>query len=356
SASKSTTSTTLSGVDMIDTNQPAATAQTLYVYQPGNVIDEYQGTASQSLQQLEQGAPVVIQGNSTTYSPEAGLRWEWQLQTDLTRTVEQASNETNVPPFSETAWTFTPVPGLPENDYWYYLPNVPNADISNGTSQPTGWTQVDTGLENTDFQETISGSVQSWLWAGYVYHNGDYGFQPTDPAVYEPPDASYKPNQIEDPWEYYFATEAELTLTDSVKADNPIGIDFSGPAQAAVSITSDQPVILAGNVANPLGDTTITAPSITQSSSATTTSNNLTLDATGGVGTSTQPLSASLTDNGVLNVQAGSQGVYLNLGSGAQLGTVNSAGNIVINATNSLAAKTFFLNPGASLTPGESLF
>ena len=114
----------------------------------------------------------------------------------------------------------------------------------------------------------------------------------------------------------------ELTLTDSVKADNPIGIDFSGSAQADVNITSDAPVILAGNIANPAGDTTITAPSITQTASATITSNNLTLDATGGVGTATQPLNASLTANGVLNVQAGSQGVYLNLGSGALLGVV----------------------------------
>src|SRR5208337_3040649 len=240
SASKSTTSTTLSGVDIIDTNQPSATEQTLYVYQPGNAINEYQGTASQSLQQLEQGAPVVIQGNSTTYSPEAGLRWEWQLQTTLTRTVEPVSNGTNVPPYSETPWVWASVPGLPQNDPWYYLPNVPNAGLSNGTSQPTGWMVVDPGLP--DFQETISGTVQNWLMGYYVYHNGDYGFQPTDPAVYEPPDAPYKPNQIEDPWAYYFATEAELTLTNSVKADNPIGIDFSGPAQASVNITSDTPV------------------------------------------------------------------------------------------------------------------
>ena len=173
--------------------------------------------------------------------------------------------------------------------------------------------------------------------ADYVYHRGDYGFAPTNPSVTDPTDNNY----VEDPWAYYFATEVQLTLTDSVKADNPIGIDFTGSSQAEVNITSDEPVILAGNITNALGDTTITAPSVTQTSSATITTNNLTLTATKGVGTATQPLNASLTAGGVLNVQAGSQGVYLNLGSGALLGVASSEtsgtyGDVVLSATGSL--------------------
>ncbi len=343
SASKSTTSTSLNGVDIIDTNQPAATGQTLFVYQPGSVIDEYQGTAGQTEQQLQQGSPVaVIQGNSTSYSPEAGLRWESQLQTDLTRTVTPNSG-TGESPFSETPWAYTAVSGNPENDPWYYLTSQ-NGDISDASSQPAGWTVDDAGLPA--FEETISGNVLNWVMADYIYHNHDYGFAPTDPAVPAPP-GDPKAGQLEDPWAYYFATEVELTLTESVKADNPIGIDFSGPAQATISITSDTPVILAGNIANPLGDTTITAPSITQEPAATITTNNLTLNnlpltATGSVGTATQPLDASLTANGVLNVSAGSQGAYLNLGSGALLGQVTAGkastgyGNVVLSATGSL--------------------
>ncbi len=336
SASKSTTSTSLSGVDIIDTNQPAATEQTLFVYQPGSVIDEYQGTAGQTQQQLEQGSPVaVIQGSSTSYSPEAGLRWEWQLQTDLTRTITQNSG-TGEAPFSASPWAYTAVSGNPENDPWYYLTS-PNGDISDASSQPAGWTVVDAGLPA--FEETISGNVLNWYMADYIYHNGDYGFAPTDPPV----DDSSDNDLVEDPWAYYFATEAELTLTESVKADNPIGIDFSGSSQATVSITSDTPVILAGNIANPLGDTTITAPSITQEPSATITTNNLTLTATGGgVGTATEPIDANLTANGVLNAQAGSEGVYVNLGSGALLGEVSAGnrstgyGDVVLSATGSL--------------------
>ena len=219
SASKSATSTSLSGVDIIDTNQPAASEQMLYVYQPGNVIDLYQGTAGQTEQELEQGSPVaVIQGNSTSYSPEAGLRWEWQLQT----TMQQLNL---VPGTSSSAgWGFdiADVPGLTANNPWYYL-NVPNGDVSNGTSQPTGWTVVEPGLPA--FQETISGTVTNstaFNNGEFFYHNGDFGFNPTNPTYNDG-------FGIVDPWSYIYALEAELTLTESVKADNSFGIDFSGP-------------------------------------------------------------------------------------------------------------------------------
>jgi hypothetical protein len=329
SASTSTASSTLSGVDIIDTNLPAATEQTLYVYNPGGVIDEYQGTASLSPQQLEAGSPFnAVQGNSISYSPETGLLWQWQLQT----TMEQSSLQTG--DIATAGWTAdtVDVPGTTASNPWYYL-TTPNGTAADGTITPTGWTTVDTSVPDSDipdFQETISGAVLEDLNTGGEFQtNGHFGFATTEPA-------DIVDGVTIDPWTFEYATEAELTLTLSIKADNPIGINFSGPAQAGVSITSDTPVILDGNITNPLGNTTITASSITQTASATITSNNLTLDATGGVGTASQPLAASLTANGVLNVQAGSQGVYLNLGSGALLGVIDSGGDVVLNATGSL--------------------
>ena len=136
SASKSTTSTTLSGVDIIDTNQPAATEQTLFVYQPGNVIDEYQGTAGKTEQQLEQGSPfAMIHGSSTSYAPLAGLRWRWQLQTTLTRSPI---------PGGLGPWGFASslVDGETNNNNpWYYLDangNPTPADSTGTTSTPFG--------------------------------------------------------------------------------------------------------------------------------------------------------------------------------------------------------------------------
>ncbi len=230
------------------------------------------------------------------------------------------------------------------NDPWYYLDatGAPTPVIG-GSSTPFG--QLVQGQPGGPaFEETITGGVDYWVPAIYIYHqvngNYDYGFAPTpipvgDYTTGTNPHAGT--GDIELPWVYYYAADAYLTLTDSVAADNPISISFSGAPQGSVTITSNAAVTLAGNIVNPNGTTTITAPSITEDSTASTlTSHNLNLVVTGGVGTATQAVNASLTDGGVLSIQAGSQGVYLNLGSGALLNTVTSTGDIVINATGGL--------------------
>ena len=160
SASKSTTSTTLSGVDIIDTNQPAATEQMLLVYQGGNVIDEYQGTAGQTEQQLEQGSPVaVIQGSSTSYAPEAGLRWQWKLQTTLARSSV---------PGGLGPWGFASslVDGENNNNNpWYYLDanDKPTAADSTGTTSTPFGQLVTKSDSDPAFEESISGTVQNWF-------------------------------------------------------------------------------------------------------------------------------------------------------------------------------------------------
>jgi hypothetical protein len=326
-ASASGTSSSLSGVDIIDRN-PDVNMQSLYVYRPDNVIDLYVGSVSETQQQLEQGTPTEQTGNTSSYTPETGLRWEWQLQTTMQRLGLVPGNITTA------GWSpdLTDVPGVnnPDNP-WYYL-NTQDGNAQQGTIQPTGWTIVDPTDENTEFLETMSGAVTDVLApVGHAF-DGAHGFATTNPP-------SKDPNGHEiDPWTFMYALEAELTLTSSVKADNPIGISFSSGTLAAINITSSQPVVLAGNIADPQGDTTISATSITQSSSASLTSNNLTFTATGGVGTSSQPLSASVTTGGVLSVQAGHEGVYLNLPSGALLGTISSGtvsnpGDVVLNAS-----------------------
>jgi hypothetical protein len=357
SASNSTTSPWLSGVDIIDRFYDTPT-HTLYVYQPDNTIAVYAGTADQSVQQLQQGPPVqVISGQEASYSPASGLRWQWQLQT----TIQQPGNIFH--PFtpgtvSTAGWAFDTQgvenpgdenhPGGLQNldqNPWYYL-KVQDGDINDGTTTPTGWTVLAPELHDYDFEETISGTVTGFRQLTVHYHDGHFGFAPTNPPF------SDSRGEV-DPWTYIYATRAELTLTNSVKADNPIGINFAGPTQATVTITSSTPVTLEGNIANPLGDTTISAPSITQDSSATITSNTLTLDTglAGNVGTASQPVSASLTENGVLKVQAGSGGVYLDLDSGAVLHQVNASnGDVVVNATGSLVAGSETSIQGNSIT------
>jgi len=63
----------------------------VYKYVPGTGISVYQGSASETYAWLEQNtAPIQnISGTSTTYSPRAGQRWEWQLQASLSRTYTE---------------------------------------------------------------------------------------------------------------------------------------------------------------------------------------------------------------------------------------------------------------------------
>ncbi len=71
----------------------------------------------------------------------------------------------------------------------------------------------------------------------------------------------------------------------------------------------------------------------------------------GMVGSADAPLDVQTTAGGILNVQAGNQGVYLNLGSAAQIGQVTAGsalsgyGDVVLSATGDL-------NPASGLPAG----
>ena len=144
------------------------------------------------------------------------------------------------------------------------------------------------------------------------------------------------------PGNYSYVDSASITLTNSVKADNPIGIDFSGLTSGVVTINSNAPVILSGNVINPDGNTTITAQgSITNLADASLDSNNLTLKATGGSSTvQAVPTGAQQLWN---NATGGSFTLSVNVG-----GQIETAGPLTFNATGTPAAS------GARRPPGRA--
>ncbi len=319
SASPAPGSPEVSEVDINDTLQSQSPdPQTLYVYDPGGGIEEYQGTASASAQQLQQGLaagdwlpPTLISGSSTTYSPRAGMRLEWQYEATLSRTFSftynpslNVLNSTTVPTIG--AWGFdTPntndsVVGEPD---WEYVNPVTGAPEPAPTSellfnQPGG----------PAFQETISDQVNAQQAVHWYYPAGTDGFASGPTTPYGGNDNNgYYNDQADQPkpmiyWSYLFPTSVSVILTDSVSASNPIGINFTGPSHSSVSITSDASVRLAGEIVNTAGTTTITVKSDSNtikndplsitavSSSATILTDNLTLNAPkGSVGTMTPP-------------------------------------------------------------------
>ena len=178
--------------------------------------------------------------------------------------------------------------------------------------------------------ESISGSSSDDSQYTIHYHDS-FGFSNTEN------DPGYG---TADPWTYYFPQQINITLQMSVKADNPIGIHFSGGDSGYVLINSDADVFLTGDIDNPNGDTTInTTGNITPSPDATIESDDLTLSAGGDIGTG-NPLVATITKGGILDASSGSPGMVIDLTGGAILGTIAAAGNgpVVLDAQGSLQA------------------
>ena len=463
--SNSQTTTVQSTVDITDTNQ-TSNPQTLYVYQPGQPIDVYQGAAGATLG--TGNASSTINGTSTTYQPETGLRWQWEEQASLGRTINynpQVGNSS----FNISNWAWT---SGTQSDPWQFIDpatgnvyhdptsglNVPVGQLAltselfnnagggtftitvnvNGTAETTtainynasasdletalnnltGVTATVTGygkthdpwvingtgfsaisvtdslkgsgaestlttgvseLENnatggtftikatvngnaettspinfnapvgalqsaldsltgvtatvigegtaTDpwiisgsgfstlsvadsltgtgakstltgefaaFSESITGSsAHGYTWDVDYHHDGNgnthYGFANQDgpgDLNYSASDSTYHSDDGGSDWYYEYVNSATLTLTSSVKADNPIAVDFSGLSTGNVTITSNAPVIVDGKITNPNGNTTITAQGgVTETATGSVTSNNLTLTATGGSST-----------------------------------------------------------------------
>jgi len=301
------TNAAVSQVDIIDTLKQT---QTLYVYQSGQNIAVHQGSVNESLANLQNSAPsYTVNGSSASYDPSAGTRWQWTLTASLSRTV---SND------GQWVWNF---PTSQPNNPWQFLDSSGNA-----TSTSVGQVISNSSLENTAFYESISG--YSFAYGQPVnYHDNHFGFS-----------APSGGGNV-DPWVYYFADLASLTLTSSVKADNPIGINFFGTATGDITITSNAPVIIEGQIVNPLGTTSITAQgNITETAGASLESNGLTLQAIGGSSTvKTVPAGALQLSN---NASGGTFTISVNINGKTQTTAplaYNAIGAVLQAALNSLA-------------------
>ncbi len=317
--SNSQTSTLASTVDITDTNK-TTNPQTLYVYQPSTtnpVIEEYQGAAGAT---LGTGSSSNINGTSTTYQPESGLRWQWVEQATLGRKITYNSQSGS---FGISPWNWTS--GTTGNPWQYIDPSTNQVyiDPTTGVNVPIGQlTTNNQALENTAFTESITGSSSvGFIWDIEYHHDSNgqthYGFATTD----GPGDPNYSANTPPydsssgaSDWYYNYVNSATLTLTSSVKADNGVQVDFSGLSTSDVNITSNAPVILAGQITNPNGNTTITAQGgVSETATGSVTSNNLTLTATGGSST-------------VAAVPAGAIQLWNNAQSGSFTLSVNVSG------------------------------
>jgi hypothetical protein len=302
----------VSRVKIVDRLRPDAGNTTTYLFTPGQGVSSYQtGFGNDPILSGPNATPLLssTSGSSGQFVPVSGARFEWIQQAELTRDISFSNGVTN-----DGNWQFSNIQS--DGNPWHFL-NANNQPVSDLNAQG----RVVVGSSNPyAFQETMTASINNYFTVnhGYGCSSGcNYGFIQLDP------------NDQFARWFYNFPTDVTLTLTSSVKADNPFGINFAGNANALINITSNAPVTFGGTVTNPSGTTTVavTNGGIAQAPNGIFTTGNLSLSASGAVGSAAQRFNALLSPGAIAKVQGGAGGVYLNFGASTALIDKVSAGS-----------------------------
>ena len=268
----------------ININDTYANKQTLYLYQPGQPIQVYSGAIGANLQST--ATPTLVSGTTSTFAPTSGLAYTWTNSAEITRPAIPAAPAKNANNSYSGNWTFV---------------STENNPYSNSTNGVTATLQTLSPTSNV-FTENVTATINHYDTQGIEYHN-DWGF-------------------AGDPWTqwYQYPTDITLTLTNSVKADYPVNISFTGMPSGSVSINSSAGVTFAGPVTLSSPLTISVGASLQQSAgSINAASINLTSQS-GELGTSTQPLIINANNNGSVSASA-PEGVYL-----------TSSGNMNVNS------------------------
>ncbi|MBL8492383.1 MAG: hypothetical protein JNM82_16500, partial [Rhodocyclaceae bacterium] len=298
----------------------------------------------------------AIDGRNTAYNPQAGLRYVWQTGTDNStytywqfsgtqflgieslRTKPSGSVESQSGPFTRASYRL---------DDGTYL-------TKDTGSTGTRYMSSTTTRTTSDFWEKTAEWTNCNWWTLCIAQ--DYHSKWTQ------------------------TTGSTSITTKSLKADYPIAIEFSGYDRGTVTVNSASDVLLQGAIRNASGTTTITAGrsgaapdgvtplagvslagrSIIQASdTALITSGDLTLHASGSIGTvpgaaSVRPVKTAIT--GILTATAADGNVMIGQALGdLRVGTVTAAGSsplgtarVALEADGSIVAAS-----GGSLIQGD---
>lgn len=301
------------------------------VYNNSNGATQYADAVKQS---------TLGDGVGTTYTPESGLRYGWTEQVNLARPEQSL--------FDGTQWRYVDTNGFATSSPTYTV-------TSTGVFQKAGDTNA--------FEESITGAASyGGLSNGYAsilnvaYHGCDdgtchYGFAQTPVKDWNNNTAGF--------YQYIYLTNAQLNITNSVRADYGFGIHFAGNATGQVNVTSGGSILLGGNIYNPGGSTSLDASanagsSIVAGVGAGVISKGLTLKAADAVGSDTTPLQVTLT-GGTLAVDTGTGGAYLDAASAVSLdhivaGKSGSYGDIALQADGAITGSS-----ASSLVSGRNI-
>ncbi len=326
----SSTSSKVKIYDKLITSGPNTTT---YVFNPGAGIDVYatNNGVNPVLDGATPDAPSFhIDGTETSYSPTDDIRFEWNRRATFNR---YWSDINNIP-----GWTYS---SGSSNDPWWY---VSQNGVYYNPSSPQGYT-VQGDATQADFIQQFSGSG-NYVDAYFEYHNCITIFD-INSCNWGFPLTGYDGDRYFGAWNYHFYYSGNVTLKQSVRADNPFKIDFTGNASGLVDISSNSNVTFAGSIINPTGDLNVVATAgagktaaVAMTSEGSILTKNMSLEGTS-IGASTAAIRATLADDGILHANASQGAINIDLNSGATLssisaGTAQARSDVTITATGDL--------------------
>ena len=301
--------------DTLKTDNQGRAQTTWYVNQLGTGLKTYQSYSASDYTGL---APVSASlATGATYNPLYGERYYWQYDANLSRTFSLTTNDWY--DASMSAWTWNGVganAGATLGGVWKITSGVVN----------------DTSLEHIAFQETISGAVTNHFVQPVHYtEHGDWN------------------------WNWDIITGVSIKAYNSVKADNPIAIKFTGANTAGlVDIQSNSAVTVGGTIQNTGGATKIAATganaTIDANAKGVVNTQSLELAAQGGIGSLAAPLTVNLGN------AAGTTGLNTVSATttGGNIGLALKGADALIRKVDAGAGGDVLLHGSASLLNGAS--
>ena len=174
------------------------------------------------------------------YAPQANMYYQWVD----TATLDRATTSTQF----DYGWTYTPNAATGQN--WTRTVSLVS-DVQQATGGGT------TGqLQTSNFQEVVTATGSSHGAGGNTHPDRCCGSD----------------NQYN--WYQEIFDHLTLTLTNTVKASNPINIQFNGGSTSTVAVTSNSSIVLNGSINNAQGTTSLTATGANSSITVGANANN----------------------------------------------------------------------------------
>lgn len=311
-------------VDTLKTKVGNEYATTWYVDTQGQGLSIYDNRNGAS--GLDNAYLVSASTDSTAqYDPKSGIRYQWSQTASLFRNVNHTDSS-----FAVSDWVWR----NPAN-FW----SVADGNVVDGNGN------------KTVYQRDINGSFSNINGVGVAYHGCGDGIGSN--CNWDFTASAYDSGTLYGGWLYNFPTSANITVTQSVKADNPFNISFVGNSTGSITATSNASLVVGGKISSPVGTTTLTTGgNLTSLSGSSVYAHDLVLSAAGSVGDAASAFNASLADGGTVKVSSGNAGINLSLGSSALIASLNAGngtGDILVNAVGDLLAANSASNRSADV-------